>query len=513
MSGENYTNTASTATAAAPIGPSDTTATLASFTGWPSPPFYGEFEKGTASAEIVRVTGVAGSAITAMTRGQGGTAATTHGAGASFEHVVPADPFNRFEQHQAASTSVHGVSGSVVGTSGAQTVQDKLFRGALRSNNTDALPAGITSSVETVADNSSARDGHVHTNTSGHADRRGFLLTQSGTPRFQAFNDGTVQLTPGTSTRPGFRNEGTTRLDGATTMNAALTVSAGGANVTGGVTVPTGGVSVTAGGLTVAAGTTAVQAATCTTLSTSSTIHAGSTIDTDANLIVDGSSTLTGGVSMGAGLSVAQGITSWGGRVIASVSSSAAVTSPTTGDVIYDRSDSMLKRWSGSAWVDMMPGDSATSHLGEYTLGNTSATQVLTGGTTVALGVGGTVTRSTPTVTVGTSSAAAGTISNAAFTLNRGGEYEWEWTVAWTAPTTDSLLMTYVALDSSTSGTWYGADRWNSGATSLDLYSSSGFTSYFAAGTKLDLYVLSNKNVTVNNGHSATRLTIKYRGA
>jgi hypothetical protein len=347
VAGENYSNTASTATTSTPVGPSDTTAALASFTGWPSQPFWAEFEKDTASAEIVRVTNVAGSTIT-MTRGQGGTAATTHGAGVTVELIAPADFFNRAEQHMAATSSVHGASGSVVGTSGAQTVSDKLIRGALKSQHSDALPAGITASVETVADNTSARDGHVHRNTAGDANKRGFLLQQSGTDRFQVYNDGTVDIAPGTSGRPGLRNHGTTTLDGATTHNAAVTVTAGGINVTGGV-VASGGAIIT--------GSTDLAATTVDSLSSDTTVHATGNLDTDANLVVDGTSTLTGAVTTGAGLTVGstlavtQGITSWGSRVPMSVANTSAVTTPVTGDLIWDRSAKLWKEWSGSTWA------------------------------------------------------------------------------------------------------------------------------------------------------------------
>lgn len=376
MSGENYTNTATTATTAAPVGPSDTTASLASFTGWPAAPFWAEFEKDTASYEIVRVTNVAGSTIT-MTRGQGGTAATSHGAGVNVELVVPASHFNETETHMAA-TSAHGVTGNVVGTSGAQTVADKLFRGAAKSQNSDALPTGITASFENLADNSSARDGFVHRNTAGHVDRRGFLLEQSGTPRFQAFNDGSVDIAPGTSTRPGLRNHGTTTLDGATTHNAAVTVTAGGVNVAGGAVV-SGGAIIT--------GSLDLGPTTVDSLSSDATIHANGSIDTDANLIVDGTSTLTGAVAAGAGLTVAttlavtQGITGWGSPVILSVSSTAAVTTPTAGMYVFDRSAGTFKQWDGSAWQTPFVAAIATPQATLGTTTSTTFTSTLTGAT------------------------------------------------------------------------------------------------------------------------------------
>lgn len=351
MAGENYTNTASTATTTAPVGPSDVTATLTSFSGFPAQPFWGEFDKDTASAEIVRVTNVAGSVIT-MTRGQGGTSATSHGAGVTFNLVAPADFFNRTETHMSDTTDVHGATGSVVGTTGSQTVSDKLFRGAAKSQHSDALPAGITASFESVADNTSARDGFVHRNTAGSASRSAFLAQQSGVDRFKVSNTGNVTVTPSTGT-------GLT-VSGGESLAGGLTVTSGGINVTGGV-VASGGAIIT--------GSTDLGATTADSLSSDTIIHAGGAIDTDSNLTVDGTSTLTGAVSTGAGLTVGttasvgtsatvgttlavtQGITAWGSRVPMSVASTAAVTTPVTGDVIWDRSAKLWKEWTGSAWA------------------------------------------------------------------------------------------------------------------------------------------------------------------
>lgn len=372
MSGENYTNTASTATASVPVGAADTTATLASFTGFPSAPFYGMWEKGTASAELVRVTNVAGSVIT-MTRGQGGTAATSHGAGVTFEHVIPADPLNRFETHQAA-TNAHGVTGNIVGTSGSQTIQDKTYRGAHTSLFTDALPAGVAASFLSTADNSSARDGFVHNNTAASAARAAFKLTQSGTDRFVVSNTGNVTVTPSTGT--------------------GLTVSSG-ANVSGGLTVATGGLTVTASGLVVSAGGATIAGATAVTgnLSATGTLHANGALDTDSTLVVDGTSTLTGTVTAGAGVAVTgavtastvmaatQGITAWGGSpTVLSVSTTAVVTSPTSGHVVYDRSDFQFKRWTGSVWLTIRPLPTSQTQDAAGTFTSITYVETLAGG-------------------------------------------------------------------------------------------------------------------------------------
>jgi hypothetical protein len=233
---------------------------------------------------------------------------------------VPASYFNEGEAHRAA-TNAHGVTGNVVGTSGSQTIQDKTYRGAHRSLFSDALPAGVTASYESSADTAAARDGFVHRNTAGDVDRRGLLIQQSGVDRVQVFNDGTVDLNPGASARPGLRSRGTTQLDGGVTAGAAVTVT-GATTLNGGVTV---------------SGTAALPAVTATTVnatsvSTTGDIHAGGNLDTDGTLVVDGASTLTGAVATGA-LTVT-GNTTISGTLTASSTDVLAAISTVNGKVL-----------------------------------------------------------------------------------------------------------------------------------------------------------------------------------
>ena len=362
MSGENYVNTASTATTSAPIGPSDTTVTVASYTGWPTAPYWAELEKGTASAEIVRVTNVAGSVLT-ITRGQGGTAATSHGAGVNVEHIVPASHFNEGETHNAA-TNAHGVTGVVVGTQGAQTVQDKNFRGAFRSDYADALPAGVTASFESNANSAAARDGFVHKNTAGDAARFAFRAQQSGTDRFTVSNTGNVVVNPSSGTA--IAATGPATVSGTLDVGGALTVSSGGASVTGGLTVPSGGVTVTGtssvnGNTSVTGTLTASSTVTGGSFTTAGTVHAGGNIDTDSNLTVDGTSTLTGTVTAGGAVNAtgavsgASGaftgaVTAHGGnRVVAAVPTPSSVGSPVGNQAAWSNTQKDWYRYDSTA--------------------------------------------------------------------------------------------------------------------------------------------------------------------
>lgn len=362
MAGENYVNTASTATTSAPVAPAATSFTAASFTGWPAAPFWGEFEKGTGSAEIVRVTSVAGSVLT-IVRGQGGTSATSHGAGVSFEHVVPAVHFNDGEVHNAA-TNAHGVTGVVVGTTGAQTVQDKNFRGAFKSQYSDALPAGITTSFESLADSAAARDGFVHRNTAADAARAGFLLQQSGTDRFRVSNTGNVTVTPSSGTA--ITANGPASVTGTLGVGAALTVSAGGASVTGGVTVPSGGAAITGtttvtGNATVS-GTLGAGASTVASLASSGavsgtnatfsgTLSSGSATTLGGNTSVTGTLGATGAVS-GASGAFTGAVTAHGGaRTVVSIASLASIASPVTDQMGWNTTTNDAYRYDGAVWV------------------------------------------------------------------------------------------------------------------------------------------------------------------
>lgn len=343
MADHLYSNTASVAQLNAAINPSDTTVVLAggTFSGYPAAPFWGILDRATATAELVEVTNVASNTLTVV-RAQGGTSAQSHGAGATFEHVAPAIVFQNSEAHISASTGVHGVSGSVVGTTGNQTIQDKTFRGAHRAVFSDALPAGVTASFESTADSASARDGFVHNNTAADVDRRGFLLAQSGTPRFEVFNDGTVKNTPaGGATRKG--------IETTTSLKAGTTLEVGGAStLTGNTTV---------------GGTLGVTGA--TTLSTVSTSGAATlnSVGVTNNATVGGTLGVTGATTLAAAsattvtasglITAAAGVKSFGSTLpdVTVVTSLGTIASPVTDQVVFLTTDrSFYIRTSAPAW-------------------------------------------------------------------------------------------------------------------------------------------------------------------
>lgn len=209
----NYVNTASKAVLDAPLNSSSNTITVTGFSGYPTVPFFALIDRDTSASELVEVTNVAGSTLTAN-RGSGGTASTSHSAGATLEHVIPASIPQSVEQHIEASTNVHGVTGALIGADSTGTLSNKTFRGAHIHTYSDGLPDSPTGGVVVNADNSLGRDGFIANNTGANVDRRAFLLAQSGSPRFEVFYDGTVKATPsGVSARPAFKAVGTVETD------------------------------------------------------------------------------------------------------------------------------------------------------------------------------------------------------------------------------------------------------------------------------------------------------------
>lgn len=134
--GQQYTSTAPQTQLVGGINNTQTTATVASFTGWPATPFTGVWDIGTPTQEAVDVTGVAGASITSMTRGVDGTSAQAHSNNATFTHAAIGRDFREMRAHIDASSSndsaghvVHGLQAgsSVVGTTDIQTLTNKTL--------------------------------------------------------------------------------------------------------------------------------------------------------------------------------------------------------------------------------------------------------------------------------------------------------------------------------------------------------------------------------------------------
>lgn len=89
-------------------------------------PYYATISLGEPDEEIVLVTAVSGSTAT-VTRAQDGSTAVLHLAAATFDQTVIAKDFDEANEHVTSTSGVHGIVGSVVGTTDAQTLSSKTI--------------------------------------------------------------------------------------------------------------------------------------------------------------------------------------------------------------------------------------------------------------------------------------------------------------------------------------------------------------------------------------------------
>ena len=152
MAVRNYTNAPAT-TLNGGITNLATTIVVTSVTGFPvSFPYVLILDHGTASEEVVLVTAGVGTSLT-VTRGYDSTTAFSHASGAVVEHGVAAIDAREANTHVNATSAVHGVAGTLVGTSDSQTLTNKTINA---DNNTIN---GFAASSFVVTDGSGKADG------------------------------------------------------------------------------------------------------------------------------------------------------------------------------------------------------------------------------------------------------------------------------------------------------------------------------------------------------------------
>lgn len=127
MSRRHYINDSAVVTLTGSIGTSNTTLTVTDASSMPSTfPWTAVLDAGTATAEVVLVTGATGATLT-ITRAYDGTAAQAHANGGTFSHDAVKADYDEANAHVNATTGVHGLTGAVVGTSDTQTLSGKTL--------------------------------------------------------------------------------------------------------------------------------------------------------------------------------------------------------------------------------------------------------------------------------------------------------------------------------------------------------------------------------------------------
>ena len=126
MTVRNYSSIAEPTTLTASISDVATVIQVAATTGFPGAPFRLALDYGGMAEELVDVTAIAGLSLT-VTRGVDGTSIQSHSLGAVVRHVASGGDLQDFQSHIAATGGVHGVAGSVVGTTDTQTLANKTL--------------------------------------------------------------------------------------------------------------------------------------------------------------------------------------------------------------------------------------------------------------------------------------------------------------------------------------------------------------------------------------------------
>lgn len=149
----NYSNTAVPTTLAGNISAGATTVSVLSTVGFPTVPYIIAIDYGASTEELVKVTSVAGLALT-VERGFGSTSAQTHSLGAVVRPVYNAVDATDFRTHED-STAAHGATGAVVGTTTTQTLTNKTLTSPTLNTptvNSMTFNGTVTGGVDIVGD-------------------------------------------------------------------------------------------------------------------------------------------------------------------------------------------------------------------------------------------------------------------------------------------------------------------------------------------------------------------------
>lgn len=198
MSRRHYVNNAAVTTLSSLTTASATSLTVADASTFPATfPWAAVINAGNPTAEVVLVTAASGNVLT-VTRAYDSTSAQTHQAGEAFGHAAIAEDYDEANSHVNATANVHGVAGTIVGTTDVQTLSGKTLTAPhLTSPVVDSGGLTVTAGGVAVTGNSTVT-GTFH--ATGNATIDGTLTVGGAAPLSPT---GDVEHASGSSTNLG----------------------------------------------------------------------------------------------------------------------------------------------------------------------------------------------------------------------------------------------------------------------------------------------------------------------
>ena len=496
-----YSSNAAKTTLAASISSSATSLTLAAASNLPAQyPYTLILEKDTANEEVVEVTSLVGSAYQ-ITRNIDSSGAKAHAFGANVEHGVSARDFTESRQHEIATTGIHGVTGDIVGTSGAQTLASKTLttptiNGATISGtftSTATISGGtingaiITGLATPTTSSSAATKGYIDTSVTSAA----ASATAAATSAASAATSASSALTSASSALTSQTSAATSASSAATSASSAATsASTMAASVSSAQTSASSAATSAASALTsqTSAATSATSAATSATSAANSATAAASSATTAAASVATISTFAT--TASNSASAAATSATS------AAASASAAATSATS--AAASATAAATSATSASA--------SATAAATSATSAATSASSALTSQTAAATSAASAATSASSALTsqtaAATSAASAATSATDAATTYDNFDDRYLGSKA-SAPTLDNDGNTLLV----------GAIYWNSALNNMYVWSGSVWvqiatTSTYAAPTLGSQTIASGTTYTNINDLTLNSTTI-----
>lgn len=224
-----YSSTAAKTTLADSISSSATSLTLSAASNLPAQyPYTLILEKDTANEEVVEVTGLVGSSYQ-ITRNIDNSGAKAHAVGANVEHGVSARDFADSRLHEVATTGVHGITGDVVGTGGAQTITGtKTFSSAIitSAGNLNMATYRITNIPTTPTSSTDAVNQAYVTSISGSASDAAASAASAAISASSAATSSSSAALSASAAATSAANASTSSSSAATSASSAATSAA-----------------------------------------------------------------------------------------------------------------------------------------------------------------------------------------------------------------------------------------------------------------------------------------------